>query len=183
MKKYLITSKEFYSNENIKFKTILDKKIKQYLPQYILFRDKESSNYTDLARDFITVCKKYETLKSFLHQDIDLAKELGACGVHLTSKQFDKIECAKSIGLEVIVSTHTHQEVLEAQKAGADAVTYSPIFYSPNKGEPKGLDDLKKLLDKCNIKVFALGGIISKKHISELEKTGVYGFASIRYFY
>jgi len=103
--------------------------------------------------------------------------------VHLTSTQFDKIEYAKSLGLEVIVSTHTHDEVLQAQDLGADAVTYSPIFSSPGKGEPKGVEDLKELLNKCSVKVFALGGIVDEKQVSEIEKTQAYGFASIRYFY
>jgi len=92
-------------------------------------------------------------------------------------------EKAKNIGLEVIISTHTHQEVLRAQKLGADAVTYSPIFASPNKGAPKGIDALKELLEVCDISVFALGGIVDKSHVDMIEQTKAYGFASIRYFY
>ncbi|MDQ1264124.1 MAG: thiamine-phosphate pyrophosphorylase [Campylobacterota bacterium] len=161
----------------------LKSKIAVFNPDYILFRDKEILDYSQKAFEFLDICKNFSNLKTFLHQDASLAKELGACGVHLTSKQFDGISSAKRLGLEVIISTHTHEEVLEAQRLGADAITYSPIFCSPNKGEPKGLDDLKNLLNNCNIKVFALGGIISKEHIAELEKTGVYGFASIRYFF
>jgi len=33
------------------------------------------------------------------------------------------------------------------------------------------------------VDIFALGGIISKKEVNALEESGVYGFASIRYFY
>ena len=82
----------------------------------------------------------------------------------------------------MIISTHTHEEVLKAQKLGADAVTYSPIFASPGKGEPKGIEDLKELLKKCNIKVFALGGIVESSHIKAVEEARAYGFASIRFF-
>lgn len=66
---------------------------------------------------------------------------------------------------------------------GADYVTYSPIFVSPNKGKPKGVEDLQKLLEKTEIKVFALGGIVSHEQIDLVEESGVYGFASIRHFY
>jgi len=136
-----------------------------------------------MAKNFVETCKKLDSVKPFIHQNIDLAKELNAVGVHLTSTQFDEIAYAKELGLEVIISTHTHEEVLKAQGAGADAVTYSPIFASPGKGEPKGLNDLKEILCKCDIKVFALGGIVEDMQIKEVEKLGVYGFASIRYFY
>ncbi len=35
---------------------------------------------------------------------------------------------------------------------------------------------------RYNVKIIALGGIVSKKEIDQVEETGAYGFASIRYF-
>ncbi len=183
MYKYLITSREFYTDTPAIFRNILHEQFKEYMPEYALYRDKSNPNYDIQAAHFVEVCSQFQGIKSFIHRDADLAKKLNATGVHLTSTQFDKIEYAKSLGLEVIVSTHTHNEVLKAQKLGADAVTYSPIFASPGKGEPKGIDDLRELLKKCNIKVFALGGIVEEEQVREIEKTQAYGFASIRYFY
>ncbi|MEK6659466.1 MAG: thiamine phosphate synthase [Campylobacterota bacterium] len=182
MYKYLITSKEFYTDDSESFCKILTNQLKKHQPQYALYRDKLNQNYYSQAAIFVEVCAKFENIKSFIHQDINLAKELNATGVHLTSKQFEEIEKAKKAGLEVIVSTHTQEEVLLAQKLGADAVTYSPIFVSPDKGEPKGVDDLKELLGMCEINVFALGGIVTQEHIDMIEQTKAYGFASIRYF-
>ncbi|MDD5372608.1 MAG: thiamine phosphate synthase [Sulfurimonas sp.] len=183
MYKYLITSKEFYTNDSELFCEILTNQLKKYQPKYALYRDKSNKNYNSQAAVFVEVCAKFEHIKSIVHQDINLAKELNANGVHLTSEQFEEIIKAKEAGLEVIVSTHTHEEVLLAQKMGADAVTYSPIFASPDKGEPKGIDDLKELLEMCDINVFALGGIVTQEHIDMIEQTKAYGFASIRYFY
>ncbi|MEA1955735.1 MAG: thiamine phosphate synthase [Campylobacterota bacterium] len=171
MKKYLITSREFCHEQ-----------LKEYLPEYALYRDKSNPDYTIQASHFVETCNQFENIKSFLHQNIDLAQKLGSTGVHLTSKQIELIPDAKSKNLEVIVSTHTKAEVLKAQELGADAVTYSPIFASPNKGEPKGVGDLKNLLVETEIKVFALGGVIDLEQIEILKDTGVYGFASIRYF-
>lgn len=183
MQKYLITSSEFYTQSSDIFHQTLNKKLKKYKPEYALFRDKTATNYEELASVFALTCKEIGGVKSFIHQDISLAKALGADGVHLTSKQFLEIENAKSKNLEVIISTHTHEEVLQAQKLGADAVTYSPIFALPDKGEPKGVDDLKELLGKCEIKVFALGGIVTNEQVEMIAKTKAYGFASIRYFF
>ncbi len=183
LKRYLITSREFYTDTPAVFRKILHEQFVKYMPSYALYRDKSNSNYTIQAEHFVEVCNQFESIKSFIHRDADLARELNAVGVHLTSTQFDKIEYAKSLGLEVIISTHTHDEVLKAEELGADAVTYSPIFSSPGKGEPKGVEDLQELLSKCSVKVFALGGIVEEEQIEAVAKTQVYGFASIRYFY
>ncbi|WP_373070071.1 thiamine phosphate synthase [Sulfurimonas sp.] len=171
MKSYMITS-DALSSEHIK----------KHMPDYVLYRDKTNQNYADDASKFVDVCRRFKGVKSFLHQDADLAKKLGANGVHLTSLQLDKVEYAKSKNLEVIISTHSLEEVQKAEILGADAVTYSPVFNTPNKGEPKGVDDLKVLVECVDIKVFALGGITSQKEIDKIKDTGVYGFASIRYF-
>jgi thiamine-phosphate pyrophosphorylase len=182
MNRYLITLPEFYTDTPSVFRKILHKQFEMHTPEYALYRDKKNPNYDTQASDFVEVCKKFEGMKSFIHQKVDLAKKIGATGVHLTSLQFEEIQRAKAKGLEVIISTHTKKEVLQAQALGADAVTYSPIFPSPNKGKPKGIEDLKELLNQCNIKVFALGGIIQEEQIRLLEDIEVYGFASIRYF-
>jgi len=183
MEKYLITSREFYTDTPAVFRSILHEQMQIHAPTYVLYRDKSNPDYDSQAEYLVQVCSQFENVKSFIHQKPALAKELNATGVHLTSKQFDEIADAKELGLEVIISTHSHEEVLKAQEKGADAVTYSPIFTSPGKGKAKGIDDLKALLKKCSIKVFALGGIVEENQVKMIEDSDAYGFASIRYFY
>jgi len=183
MKKYLITSREFYTDTPAVFRNILYEQFRLHSPDFALYRDKSNPNYDIQAAHFIEVCNQFENIKSFIHQDVDLAFNLKADGVHLTSNQFDKIEYAKQKNLEIIVSTHSLDEVLKAQKLGANFVTYSPIFTTPNKGVAKGVENLIDTIAKTDIKIFALGGIISNKELAQLENSNVYGFASIRYFY
>ena len=152
------------------------------MPDFALYRDKKNENYAIEAQNFVQMCKPLKQLKVFLHQDYHLADELGANGVHLTSQQFDDIPKAKELGLEVIISTHTHDEVYMAEAMGADYVTYSPIFATPDKGEPKGIEVLKEIVSMTDIKIFALGGIVSEKEVKKIEQTNAYGLASIRYF-
>jgi len=152
------------------------------MPDFALYRDKESVNYAFEAENFVQMARSFPDMRAFLHQEYELAATLGANGVHLTSQQFDAVPVAKALGLEVIISTHTHSEVLYAKELGADYVTYSPIFATPHKGAPKGVADLKELLLKTDMKIFALGGIVSQRELLLLEKSGVFGFASIRYF-
>lgn len=182
MKKYLITSPEHYGQSGAIFEEKLRESFLKYKPDFALYRDKQNPNYKELARLFLKICQKYQ-IKAFLHGDYLLASELGADGVHLTSMQYHEIPHAKEHHLEVGISSHTKEEVLKAQSLGARYVTYSPIFASPDKGVPKGVEDLKNLLECCEIKVFALGGIVNEAQIQEIEKTKAYGFASIRYFY
>lgn len=182
MKSYLITDPSYYGTMPETIESALDVIYSHNFPDFALFRDKQTSDYRTLAQTFITISREYKIPHILLHGDYVLAEELGADGVHLTSTQFDAIPEAKKRGLYVIISTHTHEEALKAQELGADAITYSPIFDSPNKGEPKGLEDLKEIVDKIRVPIFALGGITTEEQINAVSTTGVYGFASIRYF-
>jgi thiamine-phosphate pyrophosphorylase len=152
------------------------------MPDFALYRDKENKNYAFEAQNFVEMCRGFTAMHCFLHQDYELAAKLGADGVHLTSQQFDDIPHAKELGLEVVISTHTDDEVYIAEAMGADYVTYSPIFATPGKGEPKGVEVLKEIINMTDIAIFALGGIVNEKEIELLSESGVFGFASIRYF-
>jgi thiamine-phosphate pyrophosphorylase len=179
MKSYLITDQSFYtSNPKTFSKTLLDV-IKDKTPDFICIRDKKTKNYEELA---LEVKKSINHPKILLHTHYKLAHKLGFYGVHLPSNRFEDIKKAKDLGLHVVVSTHTFEEAFEVEKLGSDFITFSPIFYTPNKGEPKGLEKLKEINGKIDIDCFALGGIINESQILACKKTGVYGFASIRYF-
>ncbi len=182
MKKYLITSPEFYTDTPSLFAQKLEVQIQKHRPDFVLLRDKETANYKALAIVFAEIMQKYPQSKAFVHDALDVACELGITGVHFSGKNFHSIQEAKAKNREVIISTHTQEEVKKAEVFGADYVTYSPIFSTPNKGEPKGVEDLEALLKMNSIKVFALGGIVHEKEVTQIAQTKVYGFASIRYF-
>ena len=183
MIKYLITDPKYYTNDEKKFEEILINILDKRQIDIACFRDKESENFEEIAKIFIKICKEKNIKKILLNGDYIKAKELNASGVHLTSTQFDDISKAKELGLYVIISCHTFEDIQKAINNQADAITYSPIFETPNKGTPKGIEALKKVLDKYpNINIIALGGIINDKQIEEISKTKAYGIASIRYF-
>jgi len=150
----------------------------------IVYRDTQNPNYAEYARLFMASVKTYEKgfEKVLLHSDYLLAKELNADGIHLKSTQFSEIAKAKDLGLFVVVSTHTVEEALEAEALGADMITMSPIFHTPNKGLPIGVDVLKLIVSQVEIPVIALGGILTKDQIDVCRDAGAKGFASIRYF-
>ncbi len=183
MIKYLITDPKYYTNNEKEFEKILINVLDKQQIDIACFRDKESANFEDLAKIFIKVCKEKDVKKILLNGDLLLAHKLNATGVHLTSTQFDEIQKAKKLGLYVIISCHTFEDIQKAIDYQADAVTYSPIFETPNKGIPKGIEALEEVINKYPIiNIIALGGIIDETQIEQISKTKAYGIASIRYF-
>jgi thiamine-phosphate pyrophosphorylase len=148
----------------------------------ILYRDKQNTHYTDNAKKFIDTAKRYDFDKILLHNDFILADTLKADGVHFSSDNSNKIPLAKQAGLFVILSTHTLQEAQRAEALGADMITFSPVFDTPGKGAPVGLDKLSEVVSSVSIPVIALGGILTEEQIKACENAGAEGFASIRYF-
>lgn len=181
MYSYLITDPKLYSHVLPAFTHKMKTALTLHQPSFALYRDKENSDYMQLAKVFIDLCSDTNT-KAMIHGAVELASKLGAYGVHLTSQQFHEIEKAKVLNLFTVISCHNEEEVFRAQKLGVDAVTFSPIFSTPNKGEPKGLAELQRMVDKINLPIIALGGITTEREVKAVEKTGCYGFASIRYF-
>lgn len=183
MIKYLISDLKYYTNDEKKLEEVLINVLNKQQIDITCFRDKESGNFEDLAKIFIKICKEKDIKKILLNSDYLLAHKLNATGVHLTSSQFDKIKEAKELGLYVIISCHNLNDIQIALDNKADAVTFSPIFETPNKGEPKGIIALEEAIYKYpNINIIALGGIINEEQIMQISKTKAYGFASIRYF-
>ena len=178
MERYFITDPSYYNSLD-SFEKYLTSVYKNHRVDYSCFRDKVNPDISSYIDIFLSVSKKYSIKKTILNSNIDAR----FFGVHLTSKQFELVKKAKERNLFVIISTHNEQEIIKAKELNADAITYSPIFFTPKKSEPKGVESLKKMVELASpIKCFGLGGIVSQKEIKEIKRANPYGFASIRYF-
>ncbi len=176
---YLITDPLYYSSDLDTFKSVLKQNLQS--AEFALYRDKQNQDYEFFAKEFVFTCKDAK-VKPILHKDFSLALKLGAYGVHLPFIQLQDVQKAKDSGLFTVVSTHTLDEAKTAKRHGADAITFSPIFYTPNKAKPVGLAPLKDIVDTISIKVIALGGILDDSQIEAVEKCGAFAYASIRKF-
>jgi thiamine-phosphate pyrophosphorylase len=116
--------------------------------------------------------KEFST-KILLNARADVALATGADGVHLPADAPEQT----LRGLLVSRSCHTLAEVRAAQ---ADMVTFGPVFQSPGKGAPLGLDALKTA---CQLgkPVYALGGV-TWDNAAECMHVGAEGIAGIRLF-
>ncbi|MEA3552901.1 MAG: thiamine phosphate synthase [Campylobacterota bacterium] len=181
----MITDPKEYGDDIATFKKNLSYSLSKHNVDMVCFRDKQSLDIKELAKTCLEVSKQFNISKVLINTNIDLAVSLGFDGVHLTSNQFDKIKTSKEKSLYTIISTHTKDEVNMAKQNGANGVTYSPIFYKENKGEPKGIENLTNIVNTYqddDFSIIALGGIIKQKHINKIKTTKASGFASIRYF-
>ncbi|WP_368029029.1 thiamine phosphate synthase [Arcobacter sp. s6] len=183
LKHYLITDPKYYTNDKTLFEDKLIKILENKKVDIACFRDKYSNNYRELAETFIKICKNFNIKEILLNTDYKLAYELNATGVHLNSTQFENIKEAKKLKLNTIISCHSLEDIKKARDLNCDTVTFSPIFHTPNKGEPKGVSELKKAINLYkDINIIALGGIINEEQVKQVEETKAYAFASIRYF-
>jgi len=116
---------------------------------------------------------KRSPVKILVNTRADVALAVGADGVHLPASAPSQT----LPGLLVARSCHTVEEVRAAK---ADMVTFGPVFESPGKGAPLGLQALREACEG-KMPVFALGGV-NWDNVSECIAAGAEGIAGIRLF-
>ena len=121
--------------------------------------------------------------KLLVNDRADIALAANADGVHLTSKSLSAKTIRRSFPPDFVVgvSAHTLEKARTARQTGADFITFSPIFFSPGKGEPQGIEKLREVCGRLKpFPVIALGGIDETNYTDVLE-AGASGFAAIRF--
>jgi len=118
-----------------------------------------------------------------INKRLDICQAVGADGVHLGIDGISVIEARRALGELLLIgySAHSVAEACSVEVAGADFVTFSPVFHTPSKaayGEPVGLDKLREACATLAIPVFALGGI-KKDDIAEAMAAGAHGISLI----
>ncbi len=125
-----------------------------------------------------------------IHGRADIAVAAGAQGVHLASASGPYgtappplRELCRCFGaaLDFGVSTHHVDGIAAAHRDGAAYVTFSPVFTTPGKGSPVGLEVLRQAVAAAPVPVLALGGIEANK-LAAVAATGAHGIAGIRCF-
>lgn len=98
-----------------------------------------------------------------VNDDLELARELDADGLHLGQGDGDPIGARKLLGPRKIigVSTHNMEEALRAEAAGADYIGFGAMYPTASKDieHLPGPDVLAEVKAKVKIPVVAIGGI------------------------
>jgi thiamine-phosphate pyrophosphorylase len=145
-------------------------------------KDLPDAELLPLADSLRSLTLEYQA-RLLINSRIDIALAVSADGVHLPSS-FPQLASARQqlgAGQLLGVSTHSLVEIAAATAAGADFVTFGPVFPTPSKlpfGDPVGVAALKDACAQCDVPVYALGGI-SLARLTELQLTGMAGVALI----
>lgn len=136
------------------------------------------------AIDYIEVIRtleKYRVSKEkiIVNDRVDVAYVMDVYGVQLAYHSIEPAEvCGNFPELYIGCSVHSPQEAKEKEKQGANYVIFGHVFQTASKQglPPKGLDELKQVVEQVNIPVIAIGGI-TPENVESVLKTGAQGVA------
>lgn len=114
----------------------------------------------------------------------ELARELGADGVHLGREDLPLPEARQILGTNKLIgySSHSLPEALEAERLGADYVALGAVFTTPLKGPGhpiQGLPRLREAVRALAVPLVAIGGI-DRENFMPVVETDVAAVAIIR---
>lgn len=135
----------------------------------------------ELAAEVANVTRGSST-RLMVNDRADIAMAANADGVHLAADSFPVEFVRASFPRDLIigVSTHTFEAARSAAGHGADFVVFGPVFETPGKVGPHGLEKLSEICDELRpFPVIGLGGI-DETNYSTVIDAGASGFAAIR---
>ena len=144
----------------------------------------DADEYLQLAKMAETICKKHQAIL-LLNTTLDVFSKTDADGLHLNSQllfKFDERPVAEDKLLSV--SCHTVDEMVQAEKLGANILLLSPVKEtSSHPGVPGiGWEQFRQLSSQINTPVYALGGMKSSD-LADAKKAGAQGVAAISSFW
>jgi 8-oxo-dGTP diphosphatase len=112
--------------------------------------------------------------------NLELAREVSANGVHLTSAQLTESRARPDFAL-VGASCHDAGELARAQAIGADFVVLGPVLPTPTHPGAAGLGWARfaALLKDCPLPVYALGGL-QPADLETAWRHGAHGISMMR---
>jgi hydroxymethylpyrimidine kinase/phosphomethylpyrimidine kinase/thiamine-phosphate diphosphorylase len=149
----------------------------------VQLREKEldKENKLNEAKQIKKVCQKYH-IPFIINDDVLLAKEIDADGVHIGQDDLDIQEARKILGNDKIigVSAHNMNEALKAQEEGADYLGVGAIFSTSTKTNTisVSIDTLSTICKNVHIPVVAIGGI-DEQNMIQLTQTHISGIAVV----
>ena len=103
-----------------------------------------------------------------VNERLDVALAAGAHGVHLPSDAPapSSLRSSTPAGFVIAVSTHSVEELLRAEREGADFATFGPVFPTVSKPGHAAIPGLAGLREACRVTslpVVALGGVTASR--------------------
>ena len=138
--------------------------------------------YFGLARVMRTLTARYGA-RLLINDRIDIALAVGADGVHLPEAGLSATVARELLGPTKLigVSCHSLDKAFDAERQGADFITFGPVYSTPSKaefGDPVGVAPVAEAVRSLSLPIFALGGV-TRDRVPELRASGILRFALI----
>lgn len=134
------------------------------------------STFVDVA---VKLCHRFAA-HVLINNDMELARQSGADGVHLSAAQLMTLESRPNFPL-VAASTHNAQELTQAACLDLDFAVLGPIRETASHPGKAGIgwQALAGLIAAAPLPVYALGGL-SRADMRSAWQAGAHGIAAIR---
>ena len=144
-------------------------------------KDFGSRDFLAAARAIATLCHEGGAML-IVNDRADIAKLAGADGVHVGQEDLPLAAARQIVGTGKIVgvSTHTVEQALAAEKAGADYIGFGAIYTGglKNVKNAQGLERLRAVRAAVGIPIVAIGGI-TEASMPEVLRAGADAVAII----
>jgi len=141
--------------------------------------------FINVAKQSLEICKEFNA-RLIINDNVQIAKRIGAHGVHIGKMDMDPIEARNYLGNNFLIgcSTNTFDDIFKLKDKAIDYVGLGPFRFTTTKEKLSpilGLDGLREIMKKCKeakitIPVVAIGGI-KAEDIESILDTGIHGIA------
>lgn len=144
-------------------------------------KDLDREKFLKEAKELKVLCKQYG-VPFVINDDVEIAMEADADGVHVGQSDMEAGDVRKKLGPDKIigVSAQTVEQAVLAEKRGADYLGTGAVFPTGSKADAEEVsrETLEAICRAVNIPVIAIGGI-SAQNVLELSGSGICGIAVI----
>ena len=180
MRLYIVTDRSWLGNNS--FLEQIENTLKAGAT-FLQLREKEIS-YSEFKEEALEVqklAKKYK-VPFVINDNVELAMEIGADGVHVGQSDMKASNVRKMIGDDKIlgVSVQTLSQAKEAEFCGADYLGVGAVFSTSTKldADSVSFETLQEICNSVTIPIVAIGGI-NENNIFALENSGIDGVVAI----
>lgn len=140
----------------------------------------DDDEYLRLAANAERICRSYKAVL-LLNTRVDVFNKTQADGLHLNSQRlFDYSQRPVSSDKLLSISCHTMEEMIQAEKLGADILLLSPVKETTSHPGVAGIGwhRFKEMVENVSCPVYALGGM-STSDLDDARQAGAQGIAAI----
>ena len=145
------------------------------------FKKTPAREQLSLGQEIRVLTSKYNALL-VINDSPELAKEIGADGVHLGAEDPQLSQARKILGPDAIVGVSCYEDMALVRRWSPDDVSYvglsSPYPSTTKHKEKVSMPGFRELVGASRLPCYAIGGI-TPENVSEMMGAGCWGIAVI----